>query len=288
MSPSKQGSGVARLVAWALALLFGVFFCAAQAATIQYVYDDLGRLVAEIDPASGATRYTYDAAGNLLSVSRSTSSEVSIVSFAPDNGKVGDTVTVFGSGYIPNPTQNTVSFAGTPATVTSATISSLVTTVPAGAVTGPITVSNSNGTATSTNAFTVVALPVITGVTPSVVGRGTTTRLDISGSNLEFATSVTFAQVGITASIQLGATNQLLPVNIAVSNSVPAGSYTFSVTNVAGTTGSGSVTVMVGAGPAGEGMSVAPPVSVFLPRPSQVGPSGDSMSVTQPISVSMP
>ncbi len=263
----------------------------AQAATVQYVYDELGRLIAEIDPASTTTRYTYDAAGNLLSVTRSSSSQVSVISFFPDHGKVGDTVTVFGSGFIQDPAQNAVSFAGTTAAVASASATSLVTNVPAGAVTGPITVTNANGSATSARAFTVIVPPVITAVSPNTVARGFVTRMEISGSNLAFATSVTFTQAGITAAILPGAADRSLPVNISVSASVPAGSYSFSVTNAAGTTNSGSITVTVGIEATGDGMSVSAPVSVFVPPPTQIAPpapSGDSMSVSVPVSVFLP
>ena len=291
MSPHLQGRGWAGLLAWSLAFLLGIFWCAAQAATIQYVYDELGRLIAEIDPASDTTRYTYDAAGNLLSVTRSSSAQVSVISFFPDHGGVGDTVTVFGSGFIPDPAQNAVSFAGTTATVASASATSLVTNVPAGAVTGPITVTNANGSATSARAFTVIFPPAITAVSPNTVARGFVTRMEISGSNLAFATSVTFAQAGITAAILPGAADQSLPVNISVSASVPAGSYSFSVTNASGTTNSGSITVTVGIEATGDGMSVSAPVSVFVPPPTQIAPpapSGASMSVTQPVSVFVP
>lgn len=289
MSPPKQGS-FARLLAWSLGALLAIAVSAAPAATVQYVYDDLGRLVSEIDPVSGVTQYNYDAAGNLLSVTRSSSSQVSIVSFSPTHGIVGDTVTILGSGFLPDAAQNTVTFAGTPAVVTSATATSLVTTVPPGATTGQISVSNANGTATSTNSFIVITAPVIAGVTPGSVPRGATTRVDVSGSNLAFATAVTFTQAGIAASILPGATNQVLPVNISASSSVPGGAYTFSVTNPAGTTSSGTVTitVLIGVAPSGSAMTVANPVSVFLPGAAQVAPSGSVMTVTQPVSVSMP
>jgi YD repeat-containing protein len=82
----------------------------AHAGTIQYVYDELGRLIAVIDPAGETTRYTYDEVGNLTAVARNSSSRVSIVSFTPGRGQVGDTVTLFGSGFSPVPAQNAVSF----------------------------------------------------------------------------------------------------------------------------------------------------------------------------------
>jgi YD repeat-containing protein len=278
-----------RRLAKALLLVALLFAGAAQAASVQYVYDDLGRLVAVLDPSGQTTLYTYDAAGNLLSVSNNASSQLSIVAFAPNHGKAGDTVTIIGSAFIANPAQNTVSFNGTPATVSTATATTLVAVVPAGAMSGPISVSNVNGTATSANAFTIVEPPVIAAVTPNVVGRGGATRVEISGSNLAFATAVTFTQAGITATLLPGATSQTLPIIVTVSGSVPAGVYSFSVVDSAGTTNSGAVTLAVGLPPTGDSMTVTRPVSVFLPQPAQLAPtSGDSMTVANPVSVFLP
>jgi len=261
----------------------------AAASTIQYVYDGLGRLVAAVDPSGQATIYSYDAAGNLLSVSNSASTQLSIVAFTPNHGQAGDSVTIIGSAFIPIPSQNTVSFNGTPAGVTSATATTMVVAVPASATSGPISVSNSNGTATSAGSFIIVAAPVITGVNPGVVGRGGATRVEILGSNLAYATAVTFAQAGITAIVLPGATNGVLPVRITVASGVPADAYAFSVVDAAGTTNSGAVTLKVGLAATGESMSVTRPVSVFVPAPVQLGPTpGGSLAVTPPASVSMP
>lgn len=275
----------------AKALLLAALLCAgaATAATVQYVYDDLGRLVAAVDPSGQTTIYTYDAAGNLLSVSNNASTQLSIVAFSPNHGKAGDSVTIIGSAFIANAAQNTVNFNGTPATVSTATATTLVAVVPAGATTGPISVSNANGTATSANSFTIVAAPVITAVTPNVIGRGGATRVEISGSSLAFATAVTFAQAGITTTILPGATSQTLPIIVTVASNVPAGDYSFSVVDAAGTTNSGAVTLRVGLAPTGESMTVTRPISVFMPQPAQLAPTtGASIIVTKPVSVFVP
>lgn len=275
----------------AKALLFAMFLSSgsATAATIQYVYDDLGRLVAAVDPSGQTTIYTYDAAGNLLSVSNNSSTQLSIVAFSPNHGREGDSVTIIGSAFIPNPSQNTVSFNGTPASVTTATSTAMVAVVPAGATSGPISVVNANGTATSASSFTVVAAPTITGVTPGMIGRGGATRVEIAGSNLAYASAVTFAQAGITATVLPGATNGLLPVRVTVAGGVPAGDYSFSVVDAAGTTGSGAVTLRIGIPATGESMAVTQPASVFMPQPAQLGPTaGESMSVANPVSVFLP
>ncbi len=70
---------------------------ATPASGVSYVYDELGRLVAVVDPASDTATYSYDAVGNLVSISRQSSSVVSILEFAPNGGREGDTVRISGT-----------------------------------------------------------------------------------------------------------------------------------------------------------------------------------------------
>ena len=58
--------------------LFACLLCSAalvsiSAQGVRYIYDESGRLVGAIDPAGDAAAYSYDAVGNLLSITRSTS-----------------------------------------------------------------------------------------------------------------------------------------------------------------------------------------------------------------------
>jgi YD repeat-containing protein len=57
---------------------------------IDYIYDDLGRLVAVVT-AQEVTSYTYDAVGNLLSISKGSPSQVTVLQFTPTHGPVGTT-----------------------------------------------------------------------------------------------------------------------------------------------------------------------------------------------------
>src|SRR5262249_52661843 len=116
---------------------------------VQYVYDELGRLVAVIDANGNAAVYNYDAVGNILSIARYTSSQVAVSSFTPKLGPVGTPVTISGTGFSATASQNTVSFNGVTANVTSATPNQLIVTVPTGATTGPISVTTPAGSATS-------------------------------------------------------------------------------------------------------------------------------------------
>jgi len=80
---------------------------------------------------------------------------VSITDFSPGAGTVGSQVTIYGVGFSSTPGNNTVTFNGTPATVTAATPTQINTTVPVGATTGMIVVTTSGGSGTSTMPFTV-------------------------------------------------------------------------------------------------------------------------------------
>jgi RHS repeat-associated protein len=154
---------------------------------ITYVYDDLGRLEATIDPSAtnGIARYTYDARGNLLSIARQSTAATSIVDFHGKTGSAGSSVTIYGAGFSSTPGQNTVRFNGTTATVTSTTVTQLVAAVPPGATTGTISVTSPSGSATSTQTYVVVGsqVPTITGFSPASGIPGTS--VTITGTNFD-------------------------------------------------------------------------------------------------------
>jgi YD repeat-containing protein len=160
-------------------------FGLAQSGPVQYVYDELGRLVGVIAANGDAAAYHYDAVGNLLSITRSTATQVSIIEFTPNGGSVGEVVTIYGTGFSATPGLNTVAFNGTAAAITSATSTSLVVTVPSGATTGTVAVTSPNGSATSAESFTVAAngAPTISGFTPTVGVAGA--AVTITGTNFD-------------------------------------------------------------------------------------------------------
>jgi YD repeat-containing protein len=180
---------------------------------INYVYDELGRLIGVVDSAGDSATYKYDAVGNLLSITRQSSSQLSIISFTPQSGTVGTTVTINGTAFSSTVSQNTVQFNGTTASIVSASATSLVVTVPAGATTGPISVATSAGSVSSSTNFTVSAgtgVPSITSFTPNMGTPGT--AVTITGTNFDILPNdkVTFntthAAVNSATSTQLGAT----------------------------------------------------------------------------------
>jgi uncharacterized repeat protein (TIGR03803 family) len=77
----------------------------------------------------------------------------SIRRFVPTSGKVGTKVTISGGSFVGT---TGVLFNGTSAIFTVKSTNSVIATVPSGATTGPITVTNAGGSTTSTTIFTVL------------------------------------------------------------------------------------------------------------------------------------
>ena len=187
---------------------------------VLYAYDALGRLIQVTDPSGDAAIYRYDPVGNITAIERPASGGVSISGFTPASGAVGATVTLYGTGFGSTPGQNTVTFTcgvscTVNATVTSATATQIVMTVPATATSGPIAVTTPGGSASSApSPFSLSAAgapPTITGFTPTLVVAGnaitvTGTNFDTTPANDRLTTNVAIAQVTTAALTSLQGT----------------------------------------------------------------------------------
>jgi RHS repeat-associated protein len=162
---------------------------AAAGDPFRFIYDQNGRLAAAVTPTDSA-KWTYDAVGNITAITRQVATTLSVIEFAPHSGQVGATVTIYGTAFSTTPSSNIVKFNGTTATVISSTTTQIVTTVPAGATSGTISVKVGTPTATSAASFTVLGAiaPTITGFSPGTAVPGAT--LTITGTN--FDTNVLF------------------------------------------------------------------------------------------------
>jgi hypothetical protein len=123
-----------------------------------------------------------------------------ITSFSPTCGQAGTTVIITGTAFQDAPSAvSAVTFNGTAATTFTVNSDTQITaTVPAGATTGPIAVTDSEGTATSTGTFVVAttAGPCIASFTPTSGNPGTV--VTITGGAFTGATAVTFGGVAAT------------------------------------------------------------------------------------------
>ena len=196
---------------------------------ITNIYDELGRLVAVIDPAGDTVTYSYDSAGNLLSISRGTASQLSILEFTPNKAPIGSPVTIYGTGFSATPSANVVKFNGTVAVVSASSSTQISTTVPAGATTGLISVTTAAGTVSSSTPFTVgTDAPIITSFTPTIGTAGT--AVTISGSNFDTTTYGNRLEFNGTRSIVTAASATSLTTSVPtgatsghISDTTPAG-----------------------------------------------------------------
>ena len=129
-------------------------FATAQTQTSRYIYDDDGRLRAVIAPSGEAAVYDYDAAGNFTAIRRLGANTLELLTFAPRSGVPGTEVVFYGIGF--GAGVSTVTFGGDVAgTVVGFTNNTITAVVPAGAVTGPVTINTTRGTLTTATPFTV-------------------------------------------------------------------------------------------------------------------------------------
>ncbi len=191
----------------------------------QYFYDDVGRLIKVVTPSGNIATYNYDATGNLLSITRSTlpaNNGLAILNFTPQNGPVGQTVTIQGQGFNATPSLNAVQFNGTAATVAAATSSTLTVTVPPGATTGPVSVTVNSQSATSVANFVVTAGTL---VAINISPAGSTINQGLQQQFVANGVLSNGSQQNLTSSVTWGSSNPLAATisNAAGSNGLATG-----------------------------------------------------------------
>lgn len=128
-------------------------------------------------------------AGLFISCSDSTSSnpDPEVTAIQPLSGPPGTAVTISGRGFSSEASGNQVAFNGTAATVTNASESELVATVPDGATTGTVSVTVGQSTVMGPNFTVEAAAPGISSIEPDsgTVGR----EVMISGMNFSTTAS---------------------------------------------------------------------------------------------------
>ena len=175
-----------------IALCSFLSYTTSRAAELQYIYDNLNRLSAVVQSDGTAAVYNYDAVGNLISITDKLPGDVTIVGFLPSSGPVGTSVTITGIGFSETLGDNQVIFGGgVEAAVLSSTLTTITTTVPDGAITGPIKVTTTTGSDTSNESFSIS--PLLTSISPSYGQQGSIiSQFRITGTNLSGATTIEF------------------------------------------------------------------------------------------------
>jgi len=157
-----------------------------------------------------------------------------IASFNPTSGAAGSSVTIRGTKFDVNKTKNVLKFGGDKmATVSSVTATELTVIVPAGAVTGKVSVAANGLTGTSAANFIVLPTPAIVSVNPASARKGEI--ITIKGRNFSRTLSENVVTInGKTATVKSATTTQLTvevpakagdgPVKVTVSGVTLTGS----------------------------------------------------------------
>ncbi len=178
-----------------------------------------------------------------------------ITSLTPNSGQVGSVVKINGTNFGATPGSNAVTFNGTSATVSSASVTDLVVNVPAGASSGLVVVTV-GGLASNGVNFTVEATPPqITSLTPNSGQVGSVVK--INGTNFGATPGSNAVTFNGTSAIVSSASVTDLVVN------VPAGASTGLVVVTVGGMASNGVNFTVEA--------TAPQITSLTPNSGQVG-----------------
>ncbi|MFZ0419618.1 MAG: choice-of-anchor tandem repeat GloVer-containing protein [Candidatus Sulfotelmatobacter sp.] len=197
----------------------------------------------------GTTYYGgADNAGTVFSLSDGLGS---FVSFVVGSGEVGQTVEILGQGF---ETTSSVSFNGTSSTFKAVSNTYLTATVPSGATTGPVTVTETSGTLKSSKTFDVT--PQIKSFSPPSGPVGT--PVQINGVSLTQTTNVTIGGVKATFTVNS---------DLQVTATVPANA----------TKGQIVITTLGGSATSSGSFAVTPFIKSFTPTS---GPVGTSVTIT--------
>ncbi len=229
---------VAGLLTTVMALCAALPAVAQQSSTTGYTYDANGRLKTVTLPSGEQVIYEYDPAGNITSISHAMLGPVAITDVSPVEGTIGSAVSISGTGFAATAGGNTVEFTSATGRVTATvdpgtvTTTHLDVTVPTGAVTGPIFVTTTGGSAESAADYVVIAGLSVTGFNPTTGSAGT--LVTVTGEGFDASSLVRFN--GILAAIE-----SATPTSLDVL--VPSGpaTGTIEVTNENGAAESGSV-----------------------------------------------
>ncbi len=160
----------------------------------------------------------------------------SVTNLAPTSGLVGSNVVITGTNFTGVDAVRFTNSVGAAFTVDNA--GQITATVPAGAVTGPITITKPGCTAVQTASFTVTApsCPTVTNLAPTTGLVGSS--VVITGTNFTGTTSVTFTNnvtatftvnsaTQITATVPAGAVSG--PITVTKTGCTPVQTATFTV-----------------------------------------------------------
>jgi len=154
-----------------------------------------------------------------------------VVVFLPATGPIGMSVTITGTGFDDSSVANAVAFNGTAATSFSIDSDTQITAnVPVGAMTGPVTVTDGEGTGTSAVDFVVAPSPLPTVLLFVPLSGPIGTTVTITGTGYTGTSAVTFngrpASFDVNSDTEIVATVRKRTTTGPVSVTTPGGTGT--------------------------------------------------------------
>ena len=220
----------------------------------------------------GSSVFNNPVASNLQFLGRITEPAPTLSSFSPTSGYEGVSLSLYGTNLSSTSlitfsgiSNNTVSGDFT-ASTSGSSLTGVI--VPAGAITGPISVTTAGGTATSAGVFTVTAavpnpVPTITSLSPATVPAGSGAFvLSVSGTG--FVARCVVRLNGVALPTTLYSATQVV-ATVPASAVATAGSYPVTITNPTPAGGASAPATFTVAVPQG------PVISGFAPGSGPVG-----------------
>ncbi|WP_147459222.1 RHS repeat-associated core domain-containing protein [Saccharothrix variisporea] len=194
LSVTPVRSGRRTLTVWAKVAATGAlsaptrhaFVVGAPSGPREFFYDAAGQLAGVANSSGESAAYRYDDSGNLERTERYDRDASAVFALVPEQGPVGASVEISGTGFGAQPADNAVVFDGIPAQVTAASPNRLTVVVPAGISDGHVRVTANGRTAAAHRPFVkarAVVAPSITAVSAARGDKGD--RLTITGTGFD-------------------------------------------------------------------------------------------------------
>lgn len=207
---------------------------AASPGTI-YAHDPDGRVTAVFDASTGTgSKVSYDADGNILSVTPMPATTLAIAQVAPPSGAPGTSVTIYGTDFGSSSSAASVVIGGASATISTISPNEITTTVPSGATGSGLSVTVAGATANAP--FTVPAappVPTITGLSQQLANPGSILNVSGTGFSADAAmdvASINGTKVAVTSATATALQVMLPPLAVSgqVTVTTPGGTVTSS------------------------------------------------------------
>lgn len=137
-----------------------------------------------------------------------------ISNISPTSGPEGETVIITGTKFSAIALENSVSFNGTAATVTSATATTITTSIPVGATTGAITVQVNGQTVIGPEFTVTLPVPTIATIDPTIGIEGD--MVTITGTNFSIIPAENGVSFNGTAATATASTNTTITVTVPI------------------------------------------------------------------------